>query len=262
VRDDDQNLENSRPAGYVGLIPAAGFGSRLPALENAKEMLAVGNDSRPVIGHLLDIMADADVQDVTVVLRPQKTDLTSYLRSDLWEHMQLDLKFTPGTRGVPETVALGLEGVEHRHVAFGFPDILFKPNDALAIVMQELEAGNSQAVLGLFPTGSPEKSDMVKTDRLGNVVDIEIKPKRTRLDRTWILAVWKPSFSRYLISKVRGDSALANDPNALLRTAHLGQVFKSAISDGMRFGTMTFEHGASLDIGTPDDLALARSWTF
>ncbi|MGI9260694.1 MAG: nucleotidyltransferase family protein [Woeseiaceae bacterium] len=260
--DDDQNIENSRPTGYVGLIPAAGFGSRLPALQNAKEMLAVGDENRPVIGHLLDIMAGANVKDVTVVLRPQKTDLTTYLGSDLWAHMQLDLKFTPGTGGVPETVALGLEGVEHRHVAFGFPDILFKPIDALTTMMLKLEAGNSQAVLGLFPTGSPEKSDMVKTDKDGTVVDIEIKPAQTELDRTWVLAVWKPSFSRYLINKVRIDSDALDDSNALPDTDHLGQVFQSAIGDGMPIGTVIFQHGSSLDIGTPDDLALARSWTF
>lgn len=262
MRDDDQNIENSRPAGYVGLIPAAGFGSRLPGIENAKEMLAVGNHSRPVIGHLLDIMAHAGIQDVTIVLRPQKTDLESYLRSNAWEHMRLNLKFTPGTEGVPETVALGLEGLGNRNVAFGFPDILFMPNDAMKMMMQKLEAGNSPAILGLFPTASPEKSDMVKTDRLGNVVDIEIKPTRTELDLTWILAAWKPSFSRYLTSRLHVDSAPSNGSKTPLPARHLGEIFNSAIRDGIPFDTIIFKDGASLDIGTPDDLALAHSWTF
>ncbi len=260
--DDDQNIENSRPTGYVGLIPAAGFGSRLPALENAKEMLAVGDNSRPVIANLLDIMAGAGIQDVTIVLRPQKTDLTNYLQSDVWGHLQLDLKFTPGTGGVPETVALGLEGIEKRDIAFGFPDILLKPKGALTTMMQKLEAGNSQVILGLFPTGSPEKSDMVKTDEKGTVIEIEIKPARTKLDLTWLLAVWKPLFSRYLVNTIWSSCTATGDSSSPHGTAHLGQIFQSAICAGIPFGTVSFEYGASLDIGTPDDLVLARTWRF
>jgi len=275
VPDDDQNLENSGPAEYLGLIPAAGLGSRLPANNNAKEMLAVGIDGRPVIGHLLDIMCCAGIHDVAVVLRPQKTDLASYLKSRLWEHMHLDLRFTPGTSGVPETVALGLENlglenpglekldfedIHHRPIAFGFPDILFEPNHALSTIMEKLDTGDSQAVLGLFPTDSPEKSDMVGIDKHGNVAEIEIKPSRTQLDLTWILAVWKPSFSRYLLRKMRTDPAPANEPEVMPNAAHLGQVFQAAINEGMQIGTVSFEQGSSLDIGTPDDLALAQAW--
>jgi NDP-sugar pyrophosphorylase family protein len=128
-------------------------------------------------------------------------------------------------------------------------------------MMENLASGDSHAVLWLFPTGSPEKSDMVKTDKQGNVADIEIKPRQTELDLTWILAVWKPSFSRYLLSKLRVDPVPIDEPDVLPNADHLGQVFKAAINDGMQIGAVSFEHGASLDIGTPDDLALAQSWT-
>jgi glucose-1-phosphate thymidylyltransferase len=257
---DDKNIEKSGPSAYVGVVPAAGSGSRLPDLELSKEMLPVGSSGKPVIGHLLHSLHVAGVKDITVILREHKSDLVDYLAGPDWRHLGLGIRKTAGTSGVPESAALGLRDNQDRNIAFGFPDILFEPGDAFTRLMSKLDSENADVVLGLFPTNKPAKSDMVDTDSAGKVISIDIKPEETPLDLTWIIAVWTPAFTMFLLDLVKHDS---NKLNGLLEAAsevHLGQIFQLAIAHDMEVVSVAFDDGCSLDIGTPDDLALAQSW--
>jgi glucose-1-phosphate thymidylyltransferase len=226
-------------------------------------MLPVGGaegTGQPVIGHLLGHMQQAGVQAVTVVIRDGKLDIRQYLAGNEWRQLSFDLRSTKGTSGVPETVSIGLEGNERTNIAFGFPDILYSPANALGLMMDKLDTGQSEVVLGLFPTSNPAKMDMVDTGKDGKVIEIEIKPKSTRLDLTWILAVWTPTFTEYLSNLLRNDERRMADLSGSRSDFHLGQVFKLAIADGLAIDSLAFRDGRSLDIGTPDDLALAQEW--
>jgi glucose-1-phosphate thymidylyltransferase len=259
----DQFLEKSAGSEYVALLPAAGIGSRLPNRTISKELLRFGasqEDGSPVISHVLNCIRLAGINDVIVVLREGKQDICEYLASNEWNHFNFTFKITPGTSGVPETVALGLGECQARSVIFGFPDILFEPRDAFAKLIHRLENSAADVVLGLFPTTSPHKMDMVETDDSGRVVNILIKPDSTTLDRSWILAVWRSSFSTYLHELVYGDAARLAEMAVNCDGSHLGHVFQLAMADGMHIDSESFDNGRSLDIGTPDDLSLARTW--
>jgi len=250
---DEQFVENSRPSEYVGLIPAAGVGSRLPDRKLSKEVLpVVGKDGRnqPVVAHLLASMEMAGVTEVTAVIREGKQDVTDYLSGENWHHFSFTHKHTAGTSGVPETVAIGLEKIGSRNVLFGFPDILFEPLSAFRDMIDELENGPADVVLGLFPTATPNKMDMVGVDAAGRIEVIDIKPAATTLELTWILAAWKPAFSAYLTKKLHQDGY----------GEHLGEIFQRALEDGLEIRSSSFRDGRSLDIGTPNDLARASRW--
>ena len=247
---DEQFVENSRPSAYVGLIPAAGVGSRLPDRNSSKEVLQVrGRDGqfRPVIAHLLTSMEMAGVTEVTAVIRDGKQDVMDYLSKENWHHFSFAHKFTAGTSGVPETVAIGLEQIGQKNVLFGFPDILFEPQSAFQDMIGELENGTADVALGLFPTSTPNKMDMVGVDDEGCVQVIDIKPATTSLELTWILAAWKPTFSDYLMKTLQRDGY----------GEHLGEIFQRAIVDGLSICSTSFCSGRSIEMGTPVDLARA-----
>lgn len=259
----DQYLENMANSEYVALLPAAGIGSRLPDRATSKELLPFGDeqeDGSPVISHVLSCMQLAGIDDVIVVLRDGKQDISEYLASNVWNHINFMFKITPGTSGVPETAAFGLGETQGRSVVFGFPDILFEPRDAFVKLIHRLEDSEADVVLGLFPTNSPKKMDMVETDDSGRVTDIQIKPQSTQLDLTWILAAWKPSFSDYLYELVYDNATRLAEIAANHDGSHLGHVFQLAMADGLHIDSESFDDGRSLDIGTPDDLSLARTW--
>ena len=259
----DQYLEKSADSEYVALLPAAGIGSRLPDCLSSKELLRFGDDQQggsPVISHVLSCVRLAGIDDVIVVLRDGKQDIFEYLVSNEWHDIDFTFKITPGTSGVPETVALGLGEVQARNVVFGFPDILFEPRDAFVNLIHRLENSEADVVLGLFPTDNPHKMDMVDKDNSGRVIDIQIKPNSTKLDLSWILAVWRPSFSAYLHELVYGNATRLATMATNHDGSHLGHVFQLAMADGLRIDSESFDDGRSLDIGTPDDLSLARTW--
>ncbi len=263
MKNGDKYLENSPDSEYVALLPAAGIGSRLPDRLLSKEMLPFGDaveGGNPVISHVLSCMQQAGVDNVIVVLRHEKRDIYNYLSTKEWNHISFTFKITPGTSGVPETVAIGLNEAPARRIVFGFPDILFQPADAFVKLIQRLESTNSDVVLGLFPTDSPHKMDMVKVDNDNRVIDIEIKPESTSLALTWIIAAWEPSFSTYLSNLVHDNPARIAEVATRPGDSHLGHVFQLAMADGLLIQSESFEHGRSLDIGTPNDLHLARTW--
>ena len=263
MNGQNQYLDKMTDSEYVALLPAAGTGSRLPDRSVSKELLRFGNrqeDGSPVISHVLSCMQLAGLVDVIVVLREGKQDIPEYLASSDWNDINFTFKITPGTSGVPETVALGLDDVQQRSVVFGFPDILFEPRDAFVKLIDRLDNSEADVVLGLFPTDRPQKMDMVHTDNSGRVVDIQIKPNATTLDRTWILAVWRPSFSAYLYKLVRGSAMRLAEIADNCDGSHLGHDFQLAMADGFRIDSESFDDGRVLDIGTPDDLQRAGTW--
>ena len=254
----------TRASKYVALLPAAGTGSRLPDRKLSKELVRFGGgagEGRPAISHLLGCIADADVRDIVVVLREGKKDIEEYLSGDEWQRLRFSYRITPGTSGVPETVMLGLDDNRDAHVVFGFPDILFTPVNAIGQMIRQLESTDVDVVLGLFPTDNPSKMDMVRTNHLGQVIGIEIKPEQTELPLTWILAVWKPTFSDFLIRLVRDDPDRLEAQARGFDGSHLGHAFQLALASGLAIDATEFDDGRSLDIGTPEDLALAQTWS-
>ena len=85
----------------------------------------------------------------------------------------------------------------------------------------------------------------------GEVVRFEVKPGRSELEHTWILAAWGPVFTDFLHTHL--DSWSGPDELAMSR------VFEAALGSGLGVRGLVFDDGEFLDIGTPDDLRRLRS---
>ena len=263
MAEQNQVTEESLLSGYVAVIPAAGAGTRLPDRELSKELLPFGprkDGSRPVISHLLRCLGQAAIDDLIIIVRDDKKDIMDYVAGPEWSDRRIRVITTPGTSGVPETVALGLRDAGAHNIAFGFPDILFEPQDAFADLKSRLTSSRADIVLGLFPTDKPAKFDMVATDGDGQVTSIEIKPDTTTLALTWIIAAWTPAFSEFLTRLVFEQPARLDALAGGSGGSHLGHAFQLAMSEGFTIDSVRFDDGRILDIGTPDDLARAADW--
>jgi len=150
----------------------------------------------------------------------------------------------------------------HSLIAFGFPDIIFQPEDAFETLITHQTDTGADLVLGLFPTDHPQKADMVEIDGAGRLREIIIKPQQTDLVYTWIIAVWTPTFTKFMHDYVK----LASTPVTHAETQpspadwpelYIGQVFQAAIDAGLKVEYRIFRKGHFLDIGTPEDLVRA-----
>lgn len=251
----------------VGIIPAAGRATRLGRLPCSKEILPIGfqvpdegtyGGPRVVSDFLLEEMRTAGAELAVFILREEKTDIAAYYGQGERAGIRIDYAFAENHFGVPFSVDSATALAEGSLVVFGFPDIAFEPAGCLASLLAELRESSADVALGLFPAVEPRKMDMVRFGADGEFRGLEIKPARTDLTHTWILAAWGPRFTRFLRGWVQ--EKLEHEPEGPTvhgREPYLGDVIEAAWTGGLRVATRRFEAGRYIDVGTPAELRRA-----
>ena len=264
----DSEIQAKTWSKLVGLMPAGGKATRLAPLPFSKELYPIafrpagqinGTRSKVVCHYLLENMRMANVEQVYVIIRKGKWDIPAYLGDGTMldmhlAYLMLDLPF-----GVPYTLDQAYPFVKDAVVAFGFPDILFKPDTAFVHLLKRQEESGADIVLGLFPAPNPEKMDMVDLNRDGGICNIQIKPVKTQLRYTWIIAVWTPVFTDFMHGFVSGNREMRQKTPTDTATEKHQELFMShvilqAIQRNIQIDTVLFPDGSCIDIGTPEDL--------
>lgn len=246
-------------ANTLGLLPAAGRASRLPGLSGSKEMVPVplgpGGPVRPVVESLLGGFRESGIRRVIGILRSGKWDLARHLASATDPETTLAWVVVEESGSVVESLARGLPLVGDRVVALGFPDVILEPRNGFSPLQAPLAAG-ADVVLGLYLNDRPDRSDIVESTANGTVSRIRVKDPEAPAGWGWMTALWRPAFTEFLLSHWQTLAAdRAGDERGEL---YPGDLFNLAIAGGLRVGSVRFEGGSCLDIGTPEDLARAR----
>ena len=260
----DFKTNNNCRREVIGLMPAAGKASRLPALPCSKELYPIGYDARnfspKVVSHyLLENMRMADIKRAYIILRKGKWDIPAYFGDGKMLEMHLGYLLMDLPYGVPYTLDQAYPFVKEAVVALGFPDIIFEPEDAFVRLLEKQKQSNADIVLGLFHTPNAHKTDMVDLDDSGRIRSIQVKPIQTDLKYAWGIAVWGPSFTEFMHDYVLSQSnSFENNPEVdLQREMFVGDVIQAAIENGMQIDPVIFKDGSYVDIGTPEDLIKA-----
>jgi len=266
-----ESLQKKGYSEIIGLLPAAGLARRISPLPCSKELYPVGFRSteesgtlRPkvVCHYLLERMRLATITKAFVIIRKGKWDLPGYLRDGKMLNMHLAYLMMDLPFGVPYTLDQAYPFVQDAVVAFGFPDIIFQPEDAFVRLLTRQSESNADVVLGLFKANHPYKIDMVRQKPDGRICEIQIKPARTNLRYGWIIAVWTPNFTHFMHEYVtegrkrRNDRKLVGNDVAE-QELFVGDVIQSAIERDIPIDSVIFDQGEYLDIGTPEDIAKA-----
>jgi len=255
----------------VGLVPAAGSGKRIAPLPCSKELFPIGfqrseGNSEPrakVVSHyLLEKFRIAGITTAYIVLREGKWDIPAYFGDGAMLDMHLAYVVISDSCGPPDTLDRAYPFVQNKFIAFGFPDILFTPDDVFGQLLQQQLSTNADVVLGLYPALDHRLMDMIRVDAGGRVTELVLKPAQTDLHYGWICAVWAPTFTQFLHDFVPSDEARQYqrdgghqiDPQGDLP---VGAVIQAAIRRGIRVDGVTFPTGTYIDIGTPENLAKA-----
>lgn len=257
----------------IGLLPAAGQGSRVSPLPMSKELFPIGFQGlaeqglRPKVAcqYLLEAMGRAGVQETFLILRPGKWDIPAYLGDGSQLGMRLAYLTVHVPFGVPFSLNQAYPFVRDAIIAMGFPDILFSPADAYTQLIDRLTSTQADVVLGLFPTDQPENVGLVDFDADGVVSGIYEKSQLTHLQYMWAIAVWRPRFTEFLHQFVEAKlKALIGTRSPVLiqkmptyTEMPIGDVIGSAIANNLRVEAIPFETGHYLDIGTPENLVNA-----
>jgi glucose-1-phosphate thymidylyltransferase len=254
------------PLDIVGLLPAAGRGTRLAPLPVSKEIFPVslqtlpntaGQRPKAVCQYLLESMAAAGISQAYVVIRRGKWDIPAYLQEGKLIGVNLAYVVIEASPNTPFTLDAASAFVAGRIVALGFPDLIFEAPEAYSRLAECHGDTRADVVLGLFPADAPASCDMVDADSGGRVRSIAIKPQTTLLTRTWGVALWTPAFTAFMHAFVQRGLAGNPGTRGKAREIYVGDVIQAAIDDGMPVQAVEVSSAPYLDVGTPEGLARA-----
>ncbi|WP_266204803.1 nucleotidyltransferase family protein [Pontibacter kalidii] len=247
----------------VGIVPAAGYGSRLSPLPCSKELFPVGFEAHPEHGgqrpkvvsqYLLEHMQRAGAGKVYLILRKGKWDIPTYYGDGSQLGLQLTYLIMQKPYGSPFSADQAYPFVRQQRVVFGFPDILFEPENAFERLLQRQEQTGADVVLGCFKVPCPHKWDMVELQESGEVKTILPKPATSELTHGWAIACWGPRFTEFMHTYLL---QVEEQLYASGRELSVGEVVQAAIYEGLLVQSEVFENGNCLDVGTPEDLQTA-----
>ncbi len=245
--------------------------TRIGPLPCSKELYPIGfrqvdkdDILRPkaVCHYLFEKMRLAGITKSYIVLRNGKWDIPAYLGDGEMLDMHLAYLIMRLPFGAPYTIDQAYPFVKDSLVAFGFPDIISKPDNAFVKLLERQADSNADIVLGVFPVDRPQKWDMVDISEDGKITQVLIKPIKTDLQYTWIMAIWTPVFTsfmhKYLVGTLEEKEQNTNENNILRqRELFVGDVIQAAIDNNLNVEGVVFSDSTCLDIGTPDDLVKA-----
>ncbi len=171
------------PADVIALIPAAGFGTRFPRQDKgshgSKEVFVLGKDanSEPVllIDNLLRHLRKGGVCKAVMINRAEKEDISAVLGDGTSRGLDIEYLITSPTPSSPHTLDVAYTRVRSTAVLLGSADIVFEANSAVTKLLTALGWEDVDLVLGLTPTMSPERVDVVVRDGT-TVRKLVIKP--------------------------------------------------------------------------------------
>ena len=258
----DSNFE------VVGLIPAGGKASRISPIPCSKELMPIGfgktadDNLRPkvVSQYLLDKYREAGASKVYFILKNGKWDIPAYYGDGTMMGMRFAYLIRNLPHGVPYTLDQAYPFVRGAKKLLGFPDILYAPDDAFVLADKTLTQKEADLVIGLYPVKNKQqmmKCDMVQWNMgTGQIEKIVVKPKKTKLEHSWVFAIWSPVFTQFMHEYLKEDSKERREKN-ITKEIHLGHVIQRAIAMGLKVYGRLFPDHNFIDIGTPNELGEA-----
>jgi glucose-1-phosphate thymidylyltransferase len=245
----------------VGLVPAAGKGSRLAPFPAPKELFPIGYqdydtgkgvEKRPkvVSQYLIENMLRAGMDELFIIVGDSKQDILRYYGDGHRFDTRIVYLYQEQLTGMPGALNLAEPWIRDADVVFGMPDTIIEPPDAFQRLYRFQQDQNSDLTIGLFRTDNPGKFGMVEIDADHNVLSTVDKPKDSSLEYMWGFACWTPRFTALMAAYLRENPYRQ-------REIVLGDVFNHALEAGMSVKALPFDDGQYMDIGTSAELNVA-----
>jgi len=234
----------------IGLIPAAGKGSRL-GLPFPKELYPTisNNKYKPIANFAVDHLLLAGVTHIVFVINESKHQLIKYFGSGQRFNchysyvVQENMVNKPSTSpGLANALAAAYHLIRKKTVLFGMADTIMWPKDAFKVGLDSMRP-DVDLTLCLFPTDYPQKFGMVSFSRDMCVKEIIDKPQKTDLSYMWGTMIWRSNFTEFLykmvIDNISGDFA---------------EIINQSIQDGFKVQAVKFPSGKFVDFGTYEQI--------
>ena len=225
----------------IGIIPAAGTGSRIQPLAFSKELLPVGSRlengierPRAVSEYLIERLITGGAQRLCFVISPDKSDIVSYFGNRV-EGIPVCYVVQPSPAGLCDALFSALPFLGRDDTALvGLPDTIWFPVDAFGALPDDVLS------FALFPVDDPQLFDAVVLDEEGLVAEIQVKSDHA--STPWVWGAFKaPAGVMAILERLWRQRQPRDQFFGTLVNAHLAQ---GGMAVGVRAGT------AYVDVGT------------
>jgi glucose-1-phosphate thymidylyltransferase len=170
----------------LGIVPAAGAGTRIQPLAFSKELLPVGSRleggverPRAVSEYLVERLIAGGAQRICFVISPGKADILQYFGGNV-AGVPICYTVQEQPAGLCDALFRALPfAAPEEAIAVGLPDTVWFPADGLRAL-----PGDGLSFL-LFPVDRPDLFDAVVADGSGQVQAIDVKSKAARSRWVW-----------------------------------------------------------------------------
>ena len=234
----------------LGVIPAAGSGTRLGPFTNAipKELLPVGE--KAVIEHVVEAMRLADINDIVIVCSPHKHGLCDYLGSGRKFGVNLTYVIQDERRGLADAV-LSAEHVVDESFAVVLGDNFFYPKSFLGELISYHVEQEADATLGVAEVEDVSRHGIIAPQE-DRIVDIVEKPSPKQAF-SQLGAIGMYVFSPEVFN------AIKKTPPGHKEEIQLTDSVKVMINQSKKVLFRKID-GIHIDVGTPKDLMRANEW--
>ena len=171
----------------LGIIPAAGAGTRIQPLAFSKELLPVGGRldgsierPRAVSEYLVERLTIAGATKICFVISAGKSDILEYYGGGTVNSASFIFVVQPQPAGLCDAIFHAAPVVQpNEPVAIGLPDTIWFPENGLTALPDD------QLSFLLFPVEQPQHFDAVVTDENGCVEEIQVKQANARSSWVW-----------------------------------------------------------------------------
>jgi glucose-1-phosphate thymidylyltransferase len=225
----------------IGIIPAAGTGSRIQPLAFSKELLPVGSrledgSERPraVSEYLIERLITGGAERLCFVISPEKSDIVSYFGNRV-AGVPACYVVQPSPAGLCDALFSALPFLSRDDTALvGLPDTVWFPVDAFGALPDDVLS------FALFPVEDPQLFDAVVLDEEGLVAEIQVKTARP--STPWVWGAFKvPASTMSDLERLWRARQPRDQFFGTLVNAHLA---RGGVAVGVRSGT------AYVDVGT------------
>ena len=249
----------------VGIVPAAGHGSRLRPFRYPKELFPIGYvrgeggadvQLKVVCQYVLDCLVDASIDQAYVVVSDHKLEVIRFLSDGQEYDINLAYLFQKEIKGLPFAIDCAYRWVRDDVSVLVLPDTILEPRDCVRQALDFLYETEADVVLGVFPTSHPEDLCAVQFDSQGRVHRLYDKERSHGFMNTWGMAAWSPMFTEFLHRSLQEHAGRPSVPGE--GELALADIFSKALESGLKVLAYEVARGKFWDIGKNSSLIKAR----
>ena len=162
----------------IGLIPAAGKGTRLEPLTRAlpKEMLQVGE--KPIIDHVIDQFREAGIEKVFIVVGYRKEAIINYLGNGSAYGMSIAYLFQEKREGLAKAIEM-VKDFANEQFCVVLGDNYIEPKDLLKEMIEQHNSKKASVTLAVHEREEVSSLGVVKLEESSDkIVDLVEKPPK------------------------------------------------------------------------------------